>query len=65
MTLLLKDDARLLDLARESAGETVTDPQIEYETEGIRTLVLSERVREKVAASEFSMLADTPSSPRR
>ncbi len=65
MTLLLKDDARLLDLARIAAGETVTDPRIEYETEGLRTLALAERAREKVAASEFSMLADTPSSPRR
>jgi EAL domain-containing protein (putative c-di-GMP-specific phosphodiesterase class I) len=65
MTLLLKDDARLLDLAREAAGETVTDPRIEYETEGLRTLAMADRAREQVAASEFSMLADTPSSPRR
>jgi len=60
MTLLLRDDARLLDLARAAVGEPPEESEIEYETEGLRTLALVEREREKTLAGAFDILADVP-----
>jgi predicted signal transduction protein with EAL and GGDEF domain len=60
MTLLLREDARLLDLAREAAGEPPDVSEIEFETEGLRTLALVEREREKAAASGVEYLAGLP-----
>jgi diguanylate cyclase (GGDEF)-like protein len=65
MTLLLRDDARLLEMAREAAGEKITNPQIEYETEGLRTLALAERAREQAAASDYNPLAEAASTIHR
>jgi hypothetical protein len=60
MTLLLRDDARLLELAREAAGEPPDDTEIEYETEGLRTLAMAEREREKAAAAGFDFVGNAP-----
>ena len=60
MTLLLRDDVRLLDLAREAAGEPPEHTEIEYETEGLRTLAMVEREHEKAAAAGFDFRAEIP-----
>lgn len=69
MTLLLRDDVRLLDMAREAAGETITDTLTEYETEGLRTLAMAERAREQTAiaaaAEDFETLPETLPAIRR
>ena len=58
MTLMLRDDARLLDLARSAAGEPPDESEMEYETEGLRTLAMVDREREKAAAGNFDFLTN-------
>jgi EAL domain-containing protein (putative c-di-GMP-specific phosphodiesterase class I) len=63
MTLLLRDETRLLDLARAAAGEPSDDSEIEYETEGLRTLAMAERQHEKAAAASFDFMPSAPVVP--
>lgn len=63
MTLLLRDETRLLDLARAAAGEPSDDSEIEYETEGLRTLAMAERQHEKAAAASFDFMPSAPIVP--
>lgn len=62
MTLLLRDDARLLHIAHGGAGELSAGDAAEYETEGLRTLATVERQRNKAGASGFGLLPIAPAA---